>query len=349
MVTVLCTRLADQFEMEVVCDGQGDMPERVRQAGIPVTEMPLTTKWSFSANIPRLGALVRKAKPDVVHLHGQFAGSLGQIALQLAGRPKNVYTVQWPSYLDDTGSWSRLRNHMAERVSCGGATAVVAVSDHDRKELVARGLCDERKLSVIYNAYFAETDGSSPRPAPNPPVIGFVGRLVDQKGCEYMLRAAPRVLASVPAARFVIVGDGPERPKLEALARELNIPGSIEFAGYDPHPAQRMRSMTALAVPSIYEPLGMVALEAMASGLPVIGSAVGGIPEAVEDGKTGLLVPARDPDALATAIIRVLESPQIASAMGEAGRRRAQSRFSPEVVAGSYADLYRRLAASTSS
>jgi glycosyltransferase involved in cell wall biosynthesis len=345
MLANLCLQLHDQFDMEVVCDGQGDMPARVEKVGVSVHRVPLTTKWSFAAHIPRLAALIRSRKPDLVHLHGQFAGSLGQIAVQLAARPPSVYSVQWPSYLDDTGAWSRLRNKSAERVSCGGATMVVAVSEHDRKELLARRLCDPAKLIVIHNAYFLEDSAASTPAAPpsSAPVIGFVGRLADQKGCEFLMRAAPRVLLTHPSARFVVVGDGPERGRLETLVHQLGIASSVEFTGYDPAPARRMRSMTVLAVPSIYEPLGMVALEAMACGLPVVGSAVGGIPEAVEDGRTGLLVPPRDSDAIARALDRLLSAPALAARMGSAARERAEQSFSPKTIAGQYAALYRRL------
>lgn len=116
-----------------------------------VYQLPPTTKtkWSFTCRIPLLTSLIRSRKPDLVHLHGRFAGSLGQ----LAGWPRSLYTVQWPSYLDDGGPWSRLRNYSAERVSCGLATAVAAVSEHDQRQLVARGLCDVTKLDMIHNAY----------------------------------------------------------------------------------------------------------------------------------------------------------------------------------------------------
>lgn len=348
MLTLLCVQLKDRFDIEVVCDGQGDMPSRLSALGLKVHVLPLTTKWSFTASIPRLASTVRRARPDVVHLHGQFAGSLGQVAMQLAGRPSCLYTAQWPSYLDDTGAWSRLRNKTAERLSCAGAKEVVVLSNHDRHEFLERRLCDAAKLTVIPNAYFIDSEAAV-RPIPQNPEVGFVGRLADQKGCEFLLQAVPRVLAEVPPARFVIIGDGPERPGLEKLAQELGVASHVEFTGYDAHPARRMREMSVLAVPSIYEPLGMVALEAMALGLPVVGSAVGGLPEVIEDDKTGRLVPARDAPALAAALIGILKSPEQAAAMGAAGLTRARANFSPEAIANRYGELYDRLADSTSS
>jgi len=348
MLTVLCLQLESRYDLEVICDGQGDMPARLEKVGVRVRSLPLTSKWSFTASLPRLAAMVRGARPDVVHLHGQFAGSLGQIALSMAGRPRALYTAQWPSYLDDGGAWSRLRNKTAEQVSCAGARVVVVLSENDRKEFTRRGLCDPRKLQVIPNAYFVDSDPAPPGQRDRL-LIGFVGRLVDQKGCEFLLRAAPHVLAEIPSARVVIVGDGPERPNLERLARELGIASAVVFAGYDPHPARRMREMAVLAIPSIYEPLGMVALEAMACEVPVVASAVGGLPEVVEEGKTGSLVPPRNPEALAAAILGILKSPGRAAAMGAAGLARARAGFSPEVISNRYAEVYDRLAATASS
>jgi glycosyltransferase involved in cell wall biosynthesis len=265
----------------------------------------------------------------------------------MAGRPRSIYHIQWPSYLDDTGPWSRVRNQTAELVSCGLATAVVAVSENDRKEFISRKLCGPDKISVIHNAYSIEIEQM---PAPQPDhgkVIGFIGRLSDQKGCEFLIRALPQVIAKHPDARLVIVGDGPERPKLETLAAQLGAADSIQFAGYQPEPSKAILSSSLIAIPSIYDPFPLVTLEVMALGRPVVGSAVGGIPEAVEDGRTGILVPPRDPSALATAIVRLLDSPELRRQMGAAARASAQEKFSPSAITPQFERLYRRLLPTT--
>lgn len=352
MLAIICERLRDQFEMEVISDGQGDVPARVEALGVTFFRMPLTSKWSFTRNIPRLARLIRSRQPDLVQLHGQFAGSLGQFAVQLAGRPRSIYTVQWPSYLDDAGPWSRLRNYVAERLSCAPSSEVVTVSENDRRTFVERGLCRAEKITVIHNAY--QFDAADPPAKPvslggDGSVIGFVGRLSDQKGCEYLVQAIPEVLSTHPATRFVIVGDGPDRGDLERLAAELRVTAAIDFAGYQPSPSSYIEAMDAVVIPSIYDPFPLVTLEVMALGRPVVGSAVGGIPEAVEDGRTGFLVPPAQPDALARAIVRLLDDPKLRHEMGEAGRIRARKLFSPDVIAAEYATLYRRLLATTSS
>jgi len=346
MLAIICRRLSSEFDMEVICDGQGDVPSRLVAAGVKVHTLRLTTKWSFTAQIPRLAATIRALKPDLVQLHGQFAGSLGQLALQLAGRPKSLYTVQWPSYLDDIGPWSRFRNQAAELVSCGPATAVVTVSDHDRREFIQRGLAKPEKITVIHNAYSIQIDEMADAPEPpNHEVIGFVGRLADQKGVEFLIHAAPSVLATHPQAKFLIVGDGPDRPMLESLVRELGVAQSVEFAGYQAEPSPLIERMDVVVIPSIYDPFPLVTLEVMALGRAIVGSAVGGIPEAVEDGRTGVLVPPRDPAAIAAALVRLLDDPQLLARMGAAGKQRARREFSPGTITAQYAALYRRLLA----
>lgn len=350
MLAILCLRLSGEFDMEVICDGQGDVPARLEAAGTKVHRLPLTTKWSFTAQIPRLASTIRALKPALVQLHGQFAGSLGQLALQLAARPKSLYTVQWPSYLDDTGPWSRLRNQTAELVSCRLATAIVAVSENDRKTFIKRGLATPDKISVIHNAYSIEIDEmAASSNASDGGVVGFVGRLADQKGVEHLIRAVPHVLAKHPHTKFVIVGDGPERPRLEQLASDLQVAKSVEFAGYQPEPSKLIQTMDVVVIPSLYDPFPLVTLEVMALGRPIVGSAVGGIPEAVDDGRTGLLVPPRDPAAIAQALLTLLDHPDLRAEMASAGRARAKHEFSPGVITAQYAGLYRRLLATTSS
>jgi glycosyltransferase involved in cell wall biosynthesis len=348
MVELLCERLHGVgFEMSLVSSGEGEMPARLKAKGLSVTSLPLATKGSFLRHVPQLRALIRRGAPDVVHLHGHFAASLGQLAIQPAGRTRTIYSAQWPAYLDDVNAYSRVRNWVAEWAACGLANRVVAVSEHDRRTLIRRHLCAANKLTMIYNAYdparFAVGIGAPPANGTGS-VLGFVGRLVDQKGCDVLMRAMPRVLARHPEVRLHIVGDGPERLRLEELARQLGVQRATDFIGYRPTSAALMRDFDAVVVPSRYEPFGIVAVEAMASGRAVVASAVGGLSEIVDEGKTGLLVPPGDPDRLAAALTMLLDHPDAREAMGSAGTRRVLEKFSPEASIHAYAEEYRGLA-----
>jgi glycosyltransferase involved in cell wall biosynthesis len=155
-----------------------------------------------------------------------------------------------------------------------------------------------------------------------------VGRLTPQKGLETLIEAAPKVARAVPDAGFLIVGDGPLRAGLERAARASG--AGVVFAGERRDVQDLMRGARALALPSVYEGLPLVALEAMACGLPVVASGVDGVPEAVEDGETGVLVPPGDAERLADALIGLLRDPAKAEAMGRRGRARVEAHFSAE-------------------
>ena len=347
MVELLCSRLHGHgFEMSLVSSGEGELPARLSALGIDVIALPLETKGSFVRHLPHLARVIRQKMPDLLHLHGHFAASLGQFAVLAAGRPKTIYSAQWPAYLDDVNAYSRLRNWIAEWMSCRLANRVVAVSEHDRQTLISRRLCARSKLTVIYNAYdparfAAAANGGSA--AANGMMLGFVGRLVDQKGCDVLIEAMPKVLAQHPEIRLRVVGDGPDRPRLEALTHRLDLARAVDFVGYRPTSAALLADVDIVVVPSRYEPFGIVAVEAMASGRPVVASAVGGLSEIVADGQTGLLVPPGDPDRLAAALTRLLDHPEVRETMASASRRRVAEKFSPEVSIQAYAKEYRRL------
>lgn len=349
MVDLLCTRLQGEFEMSLVSDGEGDLPARLGSLGVRVTSMPLTSKGSFARNIPGLAGVIRRESPDLVHVHGHWAASLGQIAVQLAGRFPTIYSVQWPAYLDDTNAYSRVRNWIAEALACRLAARVVAVSNADRRTLIRRRLASARKLTVIYNSFdprkFSGASAAPDASARNggAAVLGFVGRLADQKGCEFLIEAMPAVIQAHPRATLHIVGDGPDRSMLETLVNRLGLEGTVQFLGYQPASAEIMAGFDALIVPSVYDVHPLVAVEAMASSLPVVASAVGGLAETVVDGTTGFLVPPRRPDELAAAINRLLASDELRRQMGVEARKRAIAQFSPEVCVAAYAAEYRAL------
>jgi glycosyltransferase involved in cell wall biosynthesis len=183
-----------------------------------------------------------------------------------------------------------------------------------------------------------------PGPDPFPHVRGrprvvFVGRIVWPKGPETLIRAFAQL--QTPGVRLLLVGDGPQRARCERLARQLGVAERIHVTGFIAHdrvPAV-LTSADLLVLPSVYEELGTVLVEALHAGLPVIASRVGGIPEVVGDNETGLLVPPGDPGALARAIDTVLGEPELARRLAANGRRLAP-RYDLDRVAGQVADLY---------
>ena len=161
-------------------------------------------------------------------------------------------------------------------------------------------------------------------------VVGSVGRLSPEKGLKYLLRAMAKITRQEPRARLLLAGDGPERRSLERLATRLGLVDRVEFTGEVAHDQvpQTLARMNVFAMPSTWEGFGVAALEAAAMGLPVVASNVHGIPDVVEDGVTGILVPPKDVAALSQAILRLLRDPEERRRMGRAGREMVATRYS---------------------
>ena len=177
------------------------------------------------------------------------------------------------------------------------------------------------------------------------PVVLYAGRLRTRKAVAVLLEAFARMWRDHPGAVLVVAGDGEQRPALEAQARRLGIDRAVRFAGARPRDAMAAEYAAAdvFCLPSLYEGFPLAILEAMAAGLPVVATAVAGVPEAVADGVTGRLVPPEDADALARALAELAADRERARRMGEAGRRRIEADFDISTVAGAYLELWRGL------
>jgi glycosyltransferase involved in cell wall biosynthesis len=343
-VSMLALGTRAVFEPVVVSSGEGNLPGQLEAQGVAFHALPLATKRSFLTSTWRLAGLIRSIQPQAIHLHGHFAGSIGQLAVFLAWRPPTVYSVRWPAYHSDRNTYTRIRNWLVERFSCAAATVVVAISDHDRTTLLRRRLCAPGKLRMIHNAY-----AEAPPPPPDDTLpkdvvtVGFVGRLVDQKGCDDLITSVAALAAEGPPVHLIVVGDGPLRPAVEARVRDLGLVGSVEFLGFRSDATALMAAMDIVVVPSLFEPFGIVALEAMIQSRPVVASAVGGLTETVEDGVTGRLVPPGNPQRLAEALRDLVRSPATRIRMGQAGRKRVLDRFSPSRTIAAYSKIYEEL------
>ena len=298
---------------------------------------------------------------DLVHSHTWYANLAGHLASLLYGIP-HVATVHSleplrPWKAEQLGGGYALSS-WAERVSLDSAAAVVAVSDGMRNDVLSvyPEIASER-VRVIRNgidtveyAPDQKTDVLERHGIDQSrPYVIFVGRITRQKGVPVLLRAAA---ALDPSAQLVLLAGAADTPELgaevSALVAELQATrsGVIWVPEMLPKPdvIQLLTHALVFACPSVYEPLGIVNLEAMACATAVVASRVGGIPEVVDDGVTGLLVPPDDPAALADAMNLLLRDPGRADAMGRAGRERAVAEFSWDAVAAQTAALYAELA-----
>jgi alpha-maltose-1-phosphate synthase len=347
----LARALAPLVDLTVHCQGA---PRESAVAHQPWESLADTVLRVFSCDLSMADAV---AGADLVHSHTWYANLAGHLAALRYGIPHVVTTHSLeplrPWKAEQLGGGYALSS-WAERVALTSATAVVAVSDGMAGDIrSAYPEIPPERIIVIRNGIdtseYAPDPGVSVLPKhgvdPGRPYVVFVGRITRQKGVPVLLRAAASL---EPFAQLVLCAGAPDTPELgnevSALVDELreSRDGVIWIPEMLPRRdiVQLLTHATVFACPSVYEPLGIVNLEAMACGTAVVASRVGGIPEVVADGETGLLVPPDDPSALASALNSLLGNPGRASAMGRAGRTRAVTEFSWQAVAARTAALY---------
>ena len=314
------------------------------------------------------------AGADVVHSHTWYANAAGHLASMLHGIPHVVTAHSLeplrPWKAEQLGGGYRVSSWI-ESMSFAGAAAVVAVSDGMRRDILrSYPFLDESKVVVVHNGIDLERwkkvdDDELVRSLgidPDRPSVVFVGRITRQKGLPYLLRAAALL---PPEVQLVLCAGAPDTPEIlaevqagvAALAEERTGVVWIDRLLSQHELSAVLTQATTFVCPSVYEPLGIVNLEAMACGAPVVGTATGGIPEVVDDGVTGRLVPIEqlqdgtgtpvDPDKfvrdLADTLIEVVSDPEAAARMGEAGRQRAEAEFGWDRIALRTQEIYASL------
>lgn len=326
-------------------------------SGVRVLPLPtLTRELRPVSDLRALLALVRllrREKPDLLHVHTSKAGFLGRLAARLTGIRPVIYS---PHGSILAGYFSPRTTRLFARLDALAARftdRIVCCTPKEIGEYLAAGIGRPEQYVVIPNGLDAEayalraappeqTRAALGLPAGSRPVL-CAGRLVPVKGQTYLLQAWPSVLTGEPRALLLLAGEGPDEAVLRAQAYATGVAGSVRFLGFREDLSSLLACAEILVLPSLNEGFGMALVEAMAMGKPAVASAVGGVPEVVLDGGTGLLVPPGDPGALATAIRHLLEDPAAAQQMGEAGRERARKAFSRETFLGGHRDLYGEL------
>ncbi|MGO9078242.1 MAG: glycogen synthase [Streptosporangiaceae bacterium] len=361
-VEYLARELSRLVDLTVHCQG-ADRGDAVAHRPWPALAAANPALQTVSADLSMAAAA---AGAQLVHSHTWYANLAGHLASMLYGIP-HVMTAHSleplrPWKAEQLGGGYALSS-WCERVSIESAAAVVAVSAGMRSDILAcyPAVAPDR-VRVIRNGI--DTVQYQPDPGtdvlerfgidPARPSVVFVGRVTRQKGLPVLLRAAQQLH---PAAQLVLCAGQADTPELAAEVDDLvarlraTRSGVIWIPGMliKPEVIQILSHATVFVCPSTYEPLGIVNLEAMACGTAVVASRVGGIPEVVDDGETGLLVPSEDPAALAEAINVVVRDPALADTMGQRGRKRATAEFSWTAIAEQTAHLYAELVAAQTS
>jgi len=321
--------------------------EMAKGSGLEAGQLDDRAKFSLKM-IQGIAKKLKEGEFSLLHTHDYKANLLGLIAARLAKVP-SVATV----HLHDLSTYALRLYRLLDLVTLRFFPKVITVAESLRQELIGAGLPAD-KLVTIHNAIDAQAFASQAE-ADNhrlreqlgiedqQPIVSTVGRLSPQKRHQDFLEAARRTLAVLPGAHFLVIGDGPERGDLEALAASLGIDSAVSFLGHRQDVAAWMAISDVIVMASIREGLPYVLLEALALAKPVVATCVGGVPELIRDGETGLLVPTQQPARMAEAILYVLSHGEEAARLGEKGRELVWQKFSPQSMAHKTAEVYREV------
>lgn len=335
----LCER---GHEVRVWVGGRGPFVEALRERGVQVEPLRhLVAPIEPRTDLRGLRELRRRLaafSPDLLTLHSSKAGVLGRLAAVGLGIPV-VYTAHgWP-FVEGVPCRAAAVYRQVERRLAPLATRIIAVSDHDRRLAERARVGRPGRVLRVHNGVRDVGPTLRARPERGPARLLVVARLDVPKDPFTLLRALDGLRDRAWTLEWV--GDGPRREPAERLARSLGLQERCRFVGARDDVAERLAEASALVLPTGREGLPLCVLEAMRAGLPVVASAVGGIPEAVADGRTGRLVPPGEPAALSRALAEVLDDPAARRRMGEAGRARYEAAFSFERQLEATLDVYR--------
>ena len=335
-------------EVRVITDrGPDGTPDREEIDGVPVERLGFNGALASGrpAEVLAVGAQalrsVQAFDPDVIHLN--FSDATIFFHLRASAREPRPTVLTF--HLSPPADLRGRRDGVLHR-SLAAAAAVTACSRAVLTDALEVAPERAEAASVIPNGL--RPPPAEPVPAPPAPVVFAAGRLVEEKGFDVLIDALPELIRAVPEARLVLAGEGPERDALAARARRLGVDGRVDFRGWVAPEAidPAIRAATAVAIPSRWrEPFCLVALEAALAGRPAVASRVGGLPEVVVDGQTGLLVGREDPGALAAALARGLGERALAERLGTAARARALAEFGIDRCAERYEAVFAEAAA----
>jgi glycosyltransferase involved in cell wall biosynthesis len=341
-VASLLPALSERFDALVAAHGPGPLVEAAAAGSarfVPLVHLHRRiSPWRDLVALVELVRLLRRERPDIVHANSSKAGVLGRLAAALAGVPIRIFTVHGWAFSAHTGASSRLYR-WADRLVRPLTTVTICVAKSEQSSGVLAATCDPERTLVIPNAVDVAAAHRAVHGGGRTRIVA-VGRLQRPKDFFTLVRA----VKGLPAGAFemAVVGEGPDRRRLEQEIRGLGLSDRVHLYGERRDVRDVLANSDLFVLSSSSEGLPLSVLEAMAAGLPVIASRVGGIPELVVDGVTGILVPPGDESALGAALRRLVDDSALRRRLGDAGHARAAERFDLEAFWGAHLALYSR-------
>jgi glycosyltransferase involved in cell wall biosynthesis len=346
------------YEVELACAPGGKLIDLIRGQGMKVRlfknlVQPLHPLKDLLGLID-LTRFLRKKRYHIVHTHNSKAGFIGRLAAKWAGVPIIVHTVHGFAFHDREPAWRQILFRNLERLASRWCDKMVFISQPLIDWALSDRITRREKILKIYSGI--ELDHFKPVPdgekkalketwgiREEAPVVGMVSKLWEGKGHTTLIHAFEGLKQEIPEAVLVIVGEGYLRDKLSDLVDRLGLKGSVLFTGFLMDVRRIIATFDVAVLPSFFEGMGRVLLEAMAMGKPVVASSVGGIPDLVHHGKNGLLVTPGSVSELKSALLTLIRNKALAKEMGKEGRKRISEEFSAGRMAQSIEKLYREL------
>jgi glycosyltransferase involved in cell wall biosynthesis len=331
----------ERFGVFVASNPGGIFEKKLTEVGIKINPVRMTNRYNLGI-ISRLKKIMKTKDVRIVHSQGGRADFFARIAARISNVPIIISSMAMLVEGYDVSTLRKSLYVLIDRWTERWVNKFIVLSEAMRRSLIERHKIPPENIVKIYNGIEIEEYNPDLKELKNKKlevrrelglkndvsVIGAIGRLVWQKGFEYLIRAAPEVLKKCPEARFLIVGEGPLKNKLILTSEKLNVADRIIFTGLRSDIKEILASIDVLAMPSLLEGLPMVLLEAMAMAKPIVATRIDGITEVLENNKTGLLVPAKNSNALAEALVGILDDKAKANFFGQNAREAAKEKFS---------------------
>jgi len=329
----------EKYEAYVACLPCGEFTERIKRSA-KIVPFDLRNRFDFT-KIFQLVKIIKQKNIEIIHSQGGRADFFARVAARLASVPAVVSTIAMPVEGFDVGSIKKIIYIVLDRFSERFVDRYIVVSEALRKRLIEKHKIPSKKIVKIYNGVEIDSDARCLMPdvrkkimqefmiPENVMLAGTIGRLVWQKGLLYFIQAIKEINArwKMQDVKYLIVGEGKERNNLEQKIKNLGLDDKVIFTGFCSDIKEILYSLDVFVLPSIREGQPIALLEAMAMETPIVATDIEGVNETIVDGITGILVPPKNPSALAEAIVCLLKDKKKAQEMGQAGRMVVEEKF----------------------
>jgi len=344
------------YDVELATKGNGELIKEVEKEGFKVRAISHFNQeinpYKDVMALFELVYVIKKYRYDIVHTHNSKAGFIGRLAAKICGTPLVIHTVHGFAFHDFERPWRRKLFIFLERLAAKWADKLIVISNPLKDWGLRLGIGKKEQYVLIYSGieidkFKVNIDVNKKKEEfgirPDELVVGVVAKLWEGKGHECVLKAAKDVIKKVPNVRFMFVGEGYLYRSLKELRDKLGLTDYVIFTGFRKDIPQITSIFDVAVLASYFEGLGRVILEAMACGVPVVATKVGGIVDVVEDGITGFLIPPRNVDALSESLIKLLTNENLRKELGNNAKKRIDERFSSQTMIDEIDSLYRSL------